>query len=278
MKNIFAYRIMRAAVVAAPLLLATSTVGQAQESLFQVKQTSSQATAGQAGPALFSKSFDTNSEWDVYVYPILAWVPIMGIDVTVPETPSCQSCPRTEASDSANSGLNGAAFVNLRIEKGRFAGELGFNYAGLFVEHKSPFIHVETSALAGAVFGGVRVWNKLYVEGGARYQGLDIRVRLLDFDEVRWQPGQWQPVIGTTFHPALGKHWNVYAHVDASVGSSLIKTVNGSFRAEWRPASVLILSAGYGFTTLKVNETIGSAVFDASYTLHGPIVGIGIKM
>ena len=53
--------------------------------------------------------------WDVSVYPVLAYLPVMGINVRLPDAPPCIGCPPDTPPESrANSGLSGAAFVRAR--------------------------------------------------------------------------------------------------------------------------------------------------------------------
>jgi hypothetical protein len=89
-----------AAVVGAVALLGTSSTVLAQ----------SAASPKQAG---------SDPGWNVSVYPILAYIPVMGIDVRLPDAPPCTGCPPSTPPESrANSGLSGAAFVGSGSRRG----------------------------------------------------------------------------------------------------------------------------------------------------------------
>jgi hypothetical protein len=217
--------------------------------------------------------------WKVDIYPVMGWLPIYGVDVTVPtppDQPPC-NCGPGGPSGSASSSLNGAWFAAFRVEKGRFAVSADFNYAGLSAEKQTPFLKVTADISTGGIAGGFRIVGGLYVEAGARYHTLDSRISFLTYPEVHWKPGGWEPAIGATYRPTLAKRWRLFTHVDVGgFGGNAFSTVNGMARAEWRPLRHFALTMGYGFATLRVNGEIASKPIHLSQTLHGPLVGIDI--
>jgi hypothetical protein len=223
-----------------------------------------------------------NNGWDVSVYPILAYLPVMGINVRLPDAPPCAACPPgTPPESSADSGLSGAAFFGFRVEKSRFAVEGVFNYAGLDATKSSPFADVNLKILAANFKGGFMVVKDLYVEAGARYVGLKVTAAVLTYPEVSWEPGRWGPLVGVTYHPQLAKRWRLQSHLDwIGLGGGAYSAVSGQARAEWEPIKHFLVTAGYGFSKEKINGSIETAKYGnedihLDYTLHGPVLGIG---
>jgi len=220
--------------------------------------------------------------WDVSVYPILAYIPVMGIDVRLPDAPPCTGCPPSTPPESrANSGLSSAAFVGFRVEKRRFSVEGLFNYAGLEASASSPFVDVNLKIYAGNFKGGFMVVRDLYAEAGARYMGLKVTASVLTYPQVTWEPGRWDPLVGATYHPQLAKRWRLQAHLDwAGLGGDAYSATSGQARVEWQPINHFLLTAGYGFSNEKLNATLDTAKYGSKdihldYTLHGPVFGIG---
>jgi hypothetical protein len=209
------------------------------------------------------------------VYPLLAYIPLAGIDVTLPPSEPCTGCPPSTPSDS-ESGLSGAWFAAFRVEKGRFALSGDFNYAGLSAERSSPLFNAKVDVIGGVASVGFKIAEGLYAEGGARYYELDVTARILTYPEVSWKPNTFQPMIGTTFRPVFGRHLRLYTHLDYTGFSGDATTVNGSARLEWRPIKHFALTGGYGFSTLRIDGEIKDKPISLKYTLHGPILGFGI--
>jgi hypothetical protein len=220
--------------------------------------------------------------WDVTVYPILAYIPVMGVNVRLPDAPPCATCPpATPPESSADSGLSGAAFFGFRVEKSRFSVEGVFNYAGLEATKSSPVVDVNLKIYAGGFKGGFMVVKDLYAEAGARYLGLNVTADVQTYSRVSWEPGRWDPVVGVTYHPRLAKRWRLHTHLDwVGLGGDAYSATAGQARLEWEPINHLLLTAGYGFSKEKLNATLETAKYGnkdihLDYTLHGPVLGIG---
>ncbi|MGE5357811.1 MAG: hypothetical protein ACM3NQ_02255 [Bacteroidales bacterium] len=218
------------------------------------------------------------SGWRVDIYPVLAWLPIYGVDTTLPTPPGEPGCGcGGGTSGHASSNWNSAWFAAFRVEKGRFAVAADFNYAGLTAEKDTPFLKVNADFTTGAIAGGFRMVGPWYVEAGGRWHTANITASILKNPEVTWKPGGWEAVVGTTFRPQLAKRWRLFTHLDAGgFGGNGFSTVNGMARAEWRPLKHFALTMGYGFGTLRVNGEIASKPIHLSQTLHGPVVGLDI--
>lgn len=224
------------------------------------------------------------SGWDVTVYPILAYIPVMGINVRLPDAPPCSTCaPSTPPESSADSGLSGAAFFGMRVEKSRFALEGVFNYAGLEASKSAPFVDLSLKMYLGTIKGGFMVVKDLYAEAGARYTGLKITASVQTYPQVSWEPGRWDPLVGLTYHPQLGKKWRLHAQADwIGLGGDVYSATAGQARLEWQPINHFLLTAGYGFSKEKINATLETAKYGnkdihLDYTLHGPVLGIGFR-
>jgi len=227
-------------------------------------------------------SSGSDKGWDVSIYPILAYVPVMGIDVRLPDAEPCANCSPVTPEGHGDSGLSGAAFVGFRAEKSRFAVEGMFNYAGLEASKSLPFLDVNLKAYAGSIKGGFMVVKNLYAEAGARYVGLKVTASVQDFPAVTWEPGRWDPLVGVTYDPHLAKRWRLQSHIDwIGLGGNAYSAASGQARVEWEPIHHFLLTGGYGFSKEKWNDTLESAKFGnkdihLDYTLHGPVVGIGL--
>ena len=122
-----------------------------------------------AGADSSDKARGQDSGWDIRIYPVYAWAPIMGVNVTLPEIPGA---------DSASGLLNGAAFAAFEIEKSRWSGTGSFLWAGLDAERQTPFFKVSTDLVWGQVMGGYEVVRDLTLQAGVRRMALDISVDL----------------------------------------------------------------------------------------------------
>jgi hypothetical protein len=275
-------QLARAVVIALAVLLTTSSTvldqAIADQAAAAAAAPAAQTTAAPAKPA------EESAGWDVSIYPILAYVPVMGINVRLPDAPPCTNCPPgTPPESSADSGLSGAAFFGFRVEKSRLSVEGVFNYAGLEASKDAPFVNVNLKIYAGSFKGGFMVVKDLYAEVGARYLELKVTAGVLTYPEVRWEPGRWDPQVGVTYHPRLGKRWRLQSHLDwVGLGGDAYSATSGQARLEWEPVKHFLLTAGYGFSKEKINATLETAKFGnkdihLDYTLHGPVLGIGFN-
>jgi hypothetical protein len=231
----------------------------------------SAAFAQGAAPASNEKN------WSVEVYPVLAFVPVMGINFRLPPAPPCTGCDPSEPSGDASAGLSGAYFGAARVEVGRFELYGDFNYAGVTANKERPLANVDVTLTAGSLYGGFEVLKGLYGEVGGRYYSLDFTLNVGTFPKVSWNPVKWTPLVGASFRPQLGKRWRVDTHIDwAGLGGGALSSTNGQARLEWMPINHISLTGGYGFAKMKANGQIKSKDISLDYTLHGPVLGIGI--
>jgi len=85
--------------------------------------------------------------WRGVIYPVYGWLPIYRADVKFPNAP--------EGSTDAN--LEQAFLAAFRVEKGRFALEGGYLYAGLSGEAETPFLSLEADTRIADLRGGFEV-------------------------------------------------------------------------------------------------------------------------
>jgi hypothetical protein len=223
-----------------------------------------------------SKPPAADERWNV-VYPVLAWMPLFGMHATLPPAPPCEGCPPEPPDGSGTSpGLSGAWVGSVRLEFLRRLDVLAdYNYAGLSASREDPYFHAKAKFNLGVILGGVRVWGPIFVEGGARYQGIDTTITVREFPSVSWSAGRWSPAIGTTYRQILRGEWRVYSHIDWS-GTNNVSMTNGEARVEWRPWRYFAVTGGYGFARLTFDGDILSKPIHTTQTIHGPVVGIGI--
>jgi hypothetical protein len=158
------------------------------------------------------------SRWNVF-YPLAVWMPLFGVDVTLPVSSPCPGCESAVPEGSGSSkGLSGAFFGGVRFEfVDRFEVLANYNYAGLTASRETPFFRADVQLTLASVMGGVRVVGPVFVQGGARYHGLDATFTVRTFPAVDWNPGEWSPAFGAGFRTAVRDDWRVYGVVSAYV-------------------------------------------------------------
>jgi len=210
------------------------------------------------------------SEWQIRIYPIYAWVPIQGVDITLPSLPS---------GGSGSGPFNGAAFAGFEIEKNRWSLNGTFLWAGLSADREVPLIKVSTDVIYGQVFAGYEIVRDLSLVVGTRHMALDISIEVGTLSEFKRKPGFWDPLIGLTYQKSLGEKWRLRVHADAGgfgVGSDA--TVEGQVAAAWQFSRRFNLVLGYSVLYLKLTNTVGQETLDFDTTLYGPIIGVGIRV
>jgi hypothetical protein len=231
-----------------------------------------------------SSPYDADG-WKTIVYPIHAWLPVFGADVTLPG----QSTPPgtgdgsggiTIPSAKTSGSFNGAALAGFRVERSRLSIEGEFLWAGMSGSVEAPRFDLTLDTIAFRVLGGFEVAPALYADGGVRRLALKMTASILNFQPVTWKPGIWEPVVGLTFRPQLSKKVRIFSQADlgfSADNSSRSGAVTAS--VEWKPISHLTLGGGWGWTYLRVDGTIGSFLtkdIHLSQTLNGPVLTLGI--
>lgn len=238
-------------------------------SLFSVFAGVSELHAQSSGPV---------ESWRTTIYPVYGWAPVFGADITLPEVPGGGGGgePITPAG-SVSSNFNGAAFAAVMVENRYVQFEANVLWAGLSASAERPSLEVNVDTILGSARAGVRVAPSLFVSGGVRRVALNVKARALDFDQVQWKPGIWEPLVGAAYTPHLSHRWRLLLRADyGGLGSDRHSTLSANGSIEWQPAAHFIVNAGYGLLKIEAEDTVANKTIRLDQTLHGPIVGIGI--
>lgn len=236
--------------------------------------------AGAQTPSSAPADADT-SGWRTIVYPVYGWAPVFGADVRLPEQPPPSGGSGgggvTIPSASTSGNLNGAAFGGFRIERRRVSIDTTFLWAGMSGSVAVPRFDLKLNTVSFRLVGGVEVLPDLYIEGGARYLGFNMTADVLTFPEVNWKPGIWEPVVGATYHPRITRKIRLVAQADlGGLGDDSHRSSTAKGTIEWKPASHLLIGAGWGFMYVRADGTILTKPVHFQQTLNGPIVALGI--
>ncbi len=221
--------------------------------------------------------------WRTVIYPIHAWLPVFGADVTLPGQPTPpgsgggsggSTIPR--ATTSGN--FDGAALASVRVERARLSIEGDFLWAGMTGSVDAPHFNLTMDTISFKLMGGFRVAPAFYIDAGVRRFAVNMTASILDFQPVTWKPGIWEPVVGATFHPELSRNLRLFTQADIGFSGD-DSSRSGAVTAiiEWKPLRHLSLGGGWGWTYLRVDGTIvtGKDVH-FSQTLNGPLLTLGI--
>ena len=217
--------------------------------------------------------------WRTSIYPIRGWLPIFGADVTLPEQPTPPGSGGGAAIPSAKTSgnFNGAALAGFRVERARVSIDATILWADGSGSVQTPHFDLTGDTISFRVLGGFEVAPALYVEGGVRRFGLNMTASILNFQPVNWKPGIWEPVVGMTYHPRLGKKTRLFTQADVGFStddSTRSSAVTASI--EWKPISHLSLGAGWGWAYIRADGTILTKPVHLTQTLNGPLLSLGI--
>ena len=176
---------------------------------------------------------------------------------------------------STDSQLDGAVLAAFRIEKGRFALEGGFLYAGLTGEADLPLVKIEVDGFIADLRAGYEVLPNFYLEAGARQISFDVKATVGDYPRQDWEPGITEPLVGLTWRPMLGKRWRLSC-------TGMRRLVGRQRDADrQRPDRVAGDEApphlrGRSATHLSIDKSIEGKEAHLEQTLYGPLLGFGI--
>jgi hypothetical protein len=210
----------------------------------------------------------------VVIYPIMAWAPILGANVRIPDTPSTPG----GGSGSTNSSLNGAALFGFTIQKGKWYGDANAMWAGMSTSRTSPHLNVDISGIFAGGQIGYKFYRDFYFTGGFRRLAFKYDVTLGTFPRFERKPGVWDPLLGILWNRQLSKKWTAKINVQGGgfgVGSDVDFSAVGT--ADWQFAKHFGIALGYGVLHVSLtdyNRLLGN--FNVSQTLNGPQFGFGI--
>jgi len=268
----------RSFIVLTLILACGVTVARAEEAV------SSETVEPPGRPQTAAKPYWSKdpSAWTVAIYPVFAWVPVFGANVTVPSLPSIPGRPSGPSSGTASGSFNGAGFAGFDIQKSRWSVNGEFLIASVSGDNTNPKVHVGMKIYYGQFMAGREVLKGLSLEGGARRMALKISASVGDNPEVTRKPGIWDPLVGMTWRHQMGKKWMLQAHMDGGgfgVGSDV--SIGASARADWRFARHFGLTMGFGALHFRISDTVldntaAKKTLLAKQTLYGPLFGFGI--
>ena len=222
-------------------------------------------------------------DWKTIIYPVHAWLPVFGADVTLPgqSTPpgsgggSGGGSRITTPSAKTSGNFNGAALAGFRVERARLSIEGEFLWAGMTGSVEAPHFNLSLDTFAYRVMGGFRIAPALYIDGGVRRFAVKMTASILDFQPVTWKPGMWEAVIGATFRPdeqdlrPPGRRRFQPATIQA-------EAARRSHRG-WSPLSHL--SVGEGGLDVSHGRTARSRLkrHARSQTLNSPVLTLGSR-
>ncbi|HET6205883.1 MAG TPA: hypothetical protein VFD98_03680 [Terracidiphilus sp.] len=252
------------------------------EEVFEYSAADPQATPPSSGEK--KSDWDKGPDaWNTIIYPIYAWAPFLGVDVTLPEIPSPPGGggPITPEG-SASGSFNGAAFAGAEVLKSKWEITGSVLWAGLSGDKTTPSVHVDAHVIFGQIMAGRELVNGLYFEGGVRRMAVHIGARVLDFPEVSRKPGVWDPLLGATYRKQLNKKWRFvgnFAGGGFGVGSDY--DFSEGAHADWRFAKHFGMTMGAAALQFKISNTIldNTSVrktLITSQTMWGPVFGFGI--
>jgi len=100
----------------------------------------------------------------VVIYPIMAWAPVLGANVRIPDTPSTPG----GGSGSTNASLNAAALFGFTIQKGKWYGDANAMWAGMSTSRTSPHLNVNINGIFAGGQIGYKFYRDFYFTGGFR--------------------------------------------------------------------------------------------------------------
>jgi len=222
------------------------------------------------------------SAWKVSIYPIYAWLPIFGGNISVPSPPRPSNPIQTPSTSSVSGNFNGAGFAGFEVEKSRVIVRGTFLYASISGDHTDPKAHVGLDILFGELMGGYEIVKDLSLEGGVRRMNVKITASVDPNPEVSRKPGIWDPLIGITWKHQLGRKWLFRTHFDGGgfgVGSDV--TYSGTARVDYRFVKHFGVTMGFSALHFKITDSATDSTgvvrnLEAKQTLYGPLLGLGI--
>ena len=217
---------------------------------------------------------NAGQDWDVTVYPVLAWIPLdIGIDVDVPPVDGSGG----DSGKIVNSQLDGAFFAGVAATNGvwRIDGYgLWASFGGDRPER--PSMQVDLDLIYGSAKVGRRIAPELYVSGGIRRVALDYDITLGDLPQLSNKPGVWDPIVGIGWHRVRQKvEWHA-AFDGGGFGAGADVDLSASASVDWKLFPHFSLTGGYNFQYLKVSDSVANRDLTIKLTAHGPTVGFGL--
>lgn len=216
----------------------------------------------------------STGEWDVTIYPVLAWIPLeIGIDVEVPPIGGSGG----ESGEILDSQLDGAFFAGVAATNGvwRIDGYgLWASFGGDRPEQ--PNLEVDLDLIYGSAKVGRRIAPELFLSGGIRRVAIDYDITLGSLPRLSNKPGVWDPIVGIGWHRVRPKvEW--HATFDGGgFGAGADVDLSAAASVDWKLLPHFSLTGGYNFQYLKVSDTVANRDLTVKLTAHGPTIGFGL--
>ena len=261
---------------------AAQALGSANDYAAATKEIAHESESTTEGSDTHTSGARDANNWKVAIYPVLAWAPVFGASVNVPNAPSLPGGgggTSITSSGTTSSSFNGAALAGVSFQEEKWLVDFTVLWAGLSADKTQPRVHLSTNAVLGDLFVGRQIYHHIALTGGLRRMGLRIGAQLGDRPEVDWKPGVWDPLVGLDWREALSHKWSVQLKLAGGgfgVGNDV--DISASFRADWRFTRRFGLTLGYGALHFQNSTTVLNEVLKTKQTLNGPIFGFGIYL
>ena len=213
--------------------------------------------------------------WKFDVYPVLAWLPTsMDLEVNVPPLDAGGGGFEGEIVDSRFDGafLGGFTATNgiWRIDADGLWAAVGGDRA------TRPVFSADVDVFYAHATAGRRIVQDLYVTAGVRRLALKYEISSPEFGSFSRKPGVWNPLIGLGYHLVRERFELHGVFEGGGFGVGAESDIGASVRADWKPFRHFGLTAGYSFLRYRVADDLAGRTFEATHSLQGPVVGIGL--
>jgi hypothetical protein len=139
-----------------------------------------------------------------------------------------------------------------------------------------PAFSVDVDVFYAHATAGRRVVKDLYVTAGVRRLALEYEVAVAEWGAFSRKPGVWNPLIGVGYHH-VGDRFELHGVFEGGgFGVGAESDIGASVRVDWKPLRHVGLTAGYSFLRYRVSDDVAGRRFEATHSLQGPVVGIGL--
>jgi hypothetical protein len=217
--------------------------------------------------------------WRFTVYPILAWVPTnIGIEVNVPiDGGGGGAGGDVIRGEIVDSRFDGAYLGGFSATNGIWRFDADGVWAAVGGDRPSlPSLTVDVDLIYGVGSVGRSIYKDFYVTAGVRRLALQYDISIADVAPFTRKPGLWDPLVGVAYHH-VGDTLELHGRFDVGgfgVGSDI--EYGGSFRLDWKPVRHFGLTAGYNYLMLEFKHELAGKTLEATQTVSGPVVGIGL--
>ncbi len=217
-------------------------------------------------------------DWKFNVYPILAWLPVnIGIDVNVPTDIGGGGGGGTQGGEIVDSRFDGAFLGGVSATNGTWRVDTEVLWAAVGGDRPdSPNLTVDADVIYGRGAVGFKIFKDLFAHGGVRRFALKYDIQIADIPRFTRKPGLWDPIVGVGYHH-VGEKFEAHGVLEGGgfgVGSD--SEFAAGFKLDWKPTRHFGLAGGYNYLRFRFTHEVASKTLEATQTLSGPVVGIGL--